>query len=242
MASAKRLISRRFVGAGRMFGDMTRELPSIGWAGFLDTEALTQSFLSLILAISLGAVIAFHPTTVRTVDTREEAELPKVLIMYALVGAVVGEIVLQYGMVVGFVIFGLGGLMRFRTDAASTRDTGRLIMVTLIGLIAGLNLPHFAVMATAFSWLLIYAFDGHPVCELEVSEIPKGKVKDAAAAYRAQLAELGCKIISEDRSFSKSRIIYVIRAPRNKPQSALTAALCEHVPAEVRGEIDWEVE
>lgn len=242
MASAKRLISRRFVGAGRMFGDMTRELPSIGWAGFLDTEALTQSFLSLILAISLGAVIAFHPTTVRTVDTREEAELPKVLIMYALVGAVVGEIVLQYGMVVGFVIFGLGGLMRFRTDAASTRDTGRLIMVTLIGLIAGLNLPHFAVMATAFSWLLIYAFDGHPVCELEVSEIPKGKVKDAATAYRAQLAELGCKIISEDRSFSKSRIIYVIRAPRNKPQSALTAALCEHVPAEVRGEIDWEVE
>jgi hypothetical protein len=225
-----------------MFSDMTRELPSIGWAGFLDHAALTQSFLSLVLAIFLGAVIAFHPTTVRTVDTREEAELPKVLIMYALVGAVVGEIVLQYGMVVGFVIFGLGGLMRFRTDAASTRDTGRLIMVTLIGLIAGLNLPHFAVMATAFSWLLIYAFDGHPVCELEVSEIPKGKVKDAAAAYRAQLAQLGCKIISEDRSFSKSRIIYVIRAPRNKTQGELTAALCEGIPETVRGEMDWEVE
>lgn len=225
-----------------MFGDMTRELPSIGWAGFLDTAALTQSFLSLILAIFLGAVIAFHPTTARTVDTRAEAELPKVLIMYALIGAVVGEIVLQYGMVVGFVIFGLGGLMRFRTDAASTRDTGRLIVVTLIGLIAGLNLPHFAVMATAFSWLLIYAFDGHPVCELEVHEIPKGKVKESATAYRAQLAQLGCKIISEDRSFSKSRIIYVLRAPRNKTQAQLTTALCEGVPEAVRGEIDWEVE
>ena len=136
-----------------MFSDMTRELPSIGWAGFLDTDALTQSFLALILATFLGAVIAFHPTTARTVDTRAEAELPKVLIMYALVGAVVGEIVLEYGMVVGFVIFGLGGLMRFRTDAASTRDTGRLIMVTLIGLISGLNLPHFAVMATVFAWI-----------------------------------------------------------------------------------------
>lgn len=225
-----------------MFGDMTRELPSIGWAGFLDTAALTQSFLSLILAIFLGSVIAFHPTTVRTVDTRAEAELPKVLIMYALVGAVVGEIVLQYGMVVGFVIFGLGGLMRFRTDAASTRDTGRLIMVTLIGLISGLNLPHFAVMATAFAWVLIYAFDGHPVCELEVHEIPKGKVKEASAAYRVQLKELGCTVISEDRSFSKSRITYVLRAPRNKTQSQLTAGLCENVPPEVRGEIDWEVE
>jgi hypothetical protein len=225
-----------------MFSDMTRELPSIGWAGFLDTEALLQSFLALMLAILLGAVIAFHPTTTRTVDTREEAELPKVLIMYALVGAVVGEIVLEYGMVVGFVIFGLGGLMRFRTDAASTRDTGRLIMVTLIGLIAGLNLPHFAIMATAFAWLLIYLFDGHPVCELEVNEIPKGKVKEASEAYRTVLAQLNCKLISEDRSFSKNRITFVLRAPRSTTQKQLTTALCEQVPQEVRGEIDWEVE
>lgn len=225
-----------------MFGDMTRELPSVGWEGFLDSEALLQSFLALTLAIFLGAVIAFHPTTARTVDTREEAELPKVLIMYALVGAVVGEIVLQYGMVVGFVIFGLGGLMRFRTDAASTRDTGRLIMVTLIGLISGLNLPHFAIIATAFAWLLIYVFDGHPVCELEVNEIPKGKVKEASDAYRVVLAQLGCKIITEDRSFNKSRVTFVLRAPRNKTQSQLTATLCEQVPAEVRGELDWEVE
>lgn len=225
-----------------MFSDMTRELPSIGWAGFLDAHAMLQSFLALILAIVLGMAIAFHPTTARTVDTREEAELPKVLIMYALVGAVVGEIVLEYGMVVGFVIFGLGGLMRFRTDAASTRDTGRLIVVTLIGLIAGLNLPHFAVMATAFAWVLIYVFDGHPVCELEVHEIPKGRVKDAAEAYRRVLTSLGCTIISEDKQFGKSRIDYVIRAPRNKTPAALNAALCEQIPPEVRGEIDWEVE
>lgn len=225
-----------------MFSDMTRELPSIGWAGFLDTAALTQSFLALVLAIFLGAVIAFHPTTGRTVDTREEAELPKVLIMYALVGAVVGEIVLAYGMVVGFVIFGLGGLMRFRTDAASTRDTGRLIMVTLIGLICGLNLPHFAVMATVFAWVLIYVFDGHPVCELKINEVPKGMMKEATDAYRATLIDLRCKVISEVRSFSKNRIVFVLRAPRDKSQAQLTAALCDRVQPEMRGEIDWEVE
>jgi len=225
-----------------MFDDLTRELPSVGWAGFLDTDALLQSFAALLLAVFLGAVIAFHPTTVRTVDTRAEAELPKVLIMYALVGAVVGEIVLEYGIVVGFVIFGLGGLMRFRTDAASTRDTGRLIIVTLIGLIAGLNLPHFAVMATAFAWVLVYVFDGAPVCELEVHEIPKGQVKPASEAYRAALAQLGCKVISEDKSFAKGRIEYVFRAPRTSTQEGLHKALCERVPADVRGEMNWEVE
>lgn len=202
---------------------------------------MLQSCAALVLATALGAVIAFHPTTARTIDTREEAELPKVLIMYALVGAVVGEIVLKYGMVVGFVIFGLGGLMRFRTDASSTRDTGRLIIVTLVGLIAGLDLPHFAVIATAFAWILVYVFDGHPVCQLEVHEIPQGRVKDAAAAYRAVLAELKCTLISEDKSFSKSRIDYVFRAPRKSTEAGLHAALCEKVPKELRGEIDWEV-
>lgn len=217
-------------------------LPSIGWEGFLDGPEMLQGFLALLLAVFLGAVIAFHPTTVRTVDTRAEAELPKVAIMYALVGAVVGEIVLAYGMVIGFVIFGLGGLMRFRSETATTRDTGRLIMVTLIGLIAGLNLPHFAVLATAFSWVLIYAFDGHPVCELEVHEIPKGRVKEASAAYRAVLKDLKCTIISENKSFSKGRIEYVFRAPRDKKHEELHNALCARVPIEVRGEIDWEIE
>jgi hypothetical protein len=224
-----------------MFADLTQELPSPGWSGFLNTPALLQLFLALVLAIFLGAVIAFHPTTVRTVDTRQEAEFPKVLIMYALVGAVVGEIVRHHPLV-GFVIFGLGGLLRFRTESPSTRDTGRLIMVTLIGLIAGLNFPHFAVMATAFAWVLIFVFDGSPVCQLEVHEIPKGQVKTAADAYRATLTELDCKIISEDKSFSKGRIDYVIRTPRDKSQAVLHAALCERIPPEVRGEMDWEVE
>ena len=107
----------------------------------------------------------------------------------------IGVIVLNYGMVIGFVIFGLGGLMRFRSTTGSTRDTGRLIIVTLIGLIVGLNLPQFAVLATAFAWVLIYIFDGHPVCSLEVSEIPKGRVADASREYRRVLAELKCTLI-----------------------------------------------
>jgi len=223
-----------------MFGDMT--LPSVGWAGFLDTEALVQSFTALVLATFLGAVIGFHPTTARSIDTREEAELPKVSIMYALVGAVIGEVVLEYGLVIGFVVFGLGGLMRFRTDTSSTRDTGRLIVVTLIGLISGLNLPHFAVLTTAFAWVLIFLLEGRPICQLEVEEIPEGRVKQSAEAYRALLTELGCTIIREEKTIRKRRIAYVFRAPRDKRQEELHQALCDRIPADVRGEIDWEVE
>lgn len=220
----------------------TQQLQAVGWSGFLDFPYLIESLAALLLATLLGAAIAFHPTSRRSVDTREEAELPKVYIMYALVGAVVGVIVLEYGLVVGFVVFGLGGLMRFRTDTSSTRDTGRLIIVTLIGLISGLNLPHFAVLSAIFAWVLIYIFDGHPVCSMEVHEVPKGRVKDAAEAYRATLTALGCRVISEKRNFSKHRLEYVFRAPRQASHATLQGALCERVAPDLRGEIDWEVE
>ena len=217
-------------------------LTATGWSGFLDLPYMLESFLALTLAVLLGMVIAFHPTTQRTVDTREEAELPKVHIMYALIGAVIGVIVLKYGMVIGFVIFGLGGLMRFRSTTGSTRDTGRLIIVTLIGLIVGLNLPQFAVLATAFAWVLIYIFDGHPVCSLEVSEIPKGRLADASREYRRVLGDLKCRLIGESKSHAKSRIEFVFRMPRRATQAQVHRALCEQVPADVRGEIDWQIE
>lgn len=220
----------------------TQELQSVGWRGFLDFPYLAESLAALLLATTLGALIAFHPTTARTIDTKHEAELPKVYIMYALVGAVVGVIVLEYGIVVGFVVFGLGGLMRFRTDTESTRDTGRLIIVTLIGLIAGLNLPHFAVLTALFAWVLIYVFDGHPVCRVEINQAPKDKLKEVADAYRGVIAGLGCTLISENKAFGKGRVSFVFRAPRKISQADLHQRLCTQVPAELRGELDWEIE
>ena len=218
----------------------TQGLQAVGWRGFLDTAYLLEALAALVLSTVLGALIAFHPATMKNVDTVEEAELPKVQIMCALIGAIVGVIVLEYGLVVGFVIFGLGGLMRFKTETDTTRDTSRLIIVTLIGLICGLNLPHFAVLAAAYAWIIIF-FDGLPVYSIRVHEIPKGRLADAAAAYRSALAELHCKLLSENKSFSKRRIDYVFRTPRKCKPAAIENMIIEKVPADIRGELDWEV-
>ncbi len=220
----------------------TQELQAVGWRGFLDFAFLLESLGALVLATALAAMIAFHPMTSRTVDTLEEAELPKVYIMYALVGAMVGVTVLEYGLVVGFVVFGLGGLMRFRTDTDSTRDTGRLIVVTLLGLISGLNLPHFAVLAALFAFGLIYWFDANPICRIVVKQLPEGRVAEAADAHRRVFARAGCKIVSEQRSLSKRRVTFVFRMPSKTSQERLQATLDGEVAHDMRGEIDWEVE
>lgn len=217
-------------------------IPSIGWAGFNDYAGMVNELAALVLATLLAVIIAFHPTTRRTVDTIEEAELPKVSIMYALVGAVVGVAVIQFGMVIGFVVFGLGGLMRFRTETSSTRDTGRLIIVTLVGLLCGMNLPHFAVIATAFVWFVILVFDANPVYRLDVTQIAKENLKLAADAYKNELDSVGAKLVTESNAVSKGKLVFVFRAPRNFSQDALYERTLKHLPPELRGELDWRVE
>lgn len=234
VAAAQSQAQSLFEGAGG-------QLAAAGWAGFLDMHFMADSLGALLLATVLGALIAFHPMTPRTVDTLTEADLPKVYIMYAFIGAIIGVTVREFGMVIGVVVFGIGGLIRFRTDTGSTRDTGRLIVVTLTGLIAGLGLPHFAVITTVFAFILIYLFDSHPTCRIKVDQLPKGRVAEAALAYRAILEGRGCRIISERKSFAKDRVEFVFRLPRVGTRDTLHAELCD-APAEIRGEIDWEVE
>jgi hypothetical protein len=220
----------------------TEALRGVGWHGFLDWQYLLESFGSLVLATALGALIAFHPMTPRTVDTLEEAELPKVHIMYSLVGAVVGVTVLQYGMVVGLVVFGLGGLMRFRTNTATTRDTGRLILVTLIGLIAGLNLPHFAVLAALFAFVLIYVFDAHPTCRLVVDELPGKRTAQAAEYYRTILRNSDCKLLHERTDVARRRFEAVFRMPRKTSRAQIDLAMEQQVPSEFRGQPSWQID
>ncbi|WP_372782208.1 hypothetical protein [Phenylobacterium sp.] len=224
-----------------LFDAPSGPLSAVGWAGFRDMHFMAESIGALLLAIALAAVIAFHPTTPRTVDQLHEADMPKVYIMYAFVGAVIGVTVREFGMVIGVVVFGIGGLIRFRTTTDSARDTGRLIIVTLTGLIAGLGLPHLAVITTAFAFLLIFLFDSNPACRVKIDQLPPDRLVESAHAYRSVLHGHGCKIITEHKTALKGRIEFVFRLPRRGTRDVLHAALCE-VPLETRGDIDWEIE
>ena len=224
-----------------LFDTSQGPLAAVGWAGFRDTQFMVDSFAALLLAIMLGAVIGFHPTPPRTVDRLQEADMPKVYIMYAFIGAVIGVTVREFGMVIGVVVFGIGGLIRFRTDTDSTRDTGRLIVVTLVGLIAGLGLPHFAIITTAVAFILILAFDSRPVCRVKIEQLPIDRIQESADAYRTVLQGQGCRIITEHLIGSKGRVEFVFRMPRRAVRAGLHAALCG-TPLETHGEINWEVE
>jgi hypothetical protein len=217
-------------------------LASGGWSGFLDVAFLAKAALSLVLASVLGGAIAYHPTIRRTVDSLEEAEAQKVYVLYGVIGAITGMMVLKYGVAVGFVVFGIGGLIRFRTDLRSAPMTGRLIFVTLIGLSCGLDLPALAVLATVFGFVLIAVLGTRIDYRIAVKGLAAASVPEAARAYRAVLERAGCRVLNERKSFSEQQVTLVFRAPRRLERNYLEQQLEAEVSAELRGAVDWDAE
>ena len=212
------------------------------WAGFTDIDFLVSAAIALLLASVLGAIIAYHPTSRRSVHSLEDAEAQKVYVLYAAIGAIAGTMVLKYGYVVGFVVFGIGGLIRFRTDLRSAPMTGRLILVTLIGLSCGLGLPHLALLATLFGFVLIAMLDANVTCRIVVKHLAADSLVQAALAYRGALENEGCRVLAETKSFAKEQVTLVFHAPHRLPRELLAQQLEVSVPESLRGAVDWDVE
>jgi hypothetical protein len=223
-------------------GRENRELVGEGLKGFADVAFLGQALVTLSLATALGALLAYHPRRRHTVDSVEAADAPKVFVVYAVIGAVIGMMVLKYGLVVGFVVFGIGGLTRFRTDLSSAPDTGRLILITLVGLSCGLDLPHLAVLASVFGFLLLMVLDARATYHVEVKGLERDDVGAAAAAYRVVLEREGCRIVGERKSFAKKQVAFIFHAPYALQREGLVQRLESVVPERLRGVVDWEVD
>ena len=213
-----------------------------GWQGFADFSFLANALLTLTLSAMLGATIAYHPKHRQTADTLEEIEAPKAYIMYAVIGALIGIMVVKYGLVVGFVLFGIGGLFRFRTVLRSASLTGRVIFVTLIGLSCGLDLPHVAALATAFGFVLIYVLHARITYRIDVRALPSGRVAEAAAAYRGVLEQQGCRIMSEKKNPGKKSVTFIFRSARDLTRHHLEELVEAKIDASLTGSLDWEID
>jgi len=219
------------------------EFPSgEGWVGFLDISFLAHTLLTLVLATILGAIIAYHPKHIAAADTLQELEAPKVYILYAVIGSIIGILVVEYGLVVGFVLFGIGGLIRFRTLLQTANLTGRVIFVTLIGLTVGLNLPHVAVLATAFAFVLVYVIEARVTYRVDVRALDPDRVAESASAYRALLEQHGCQVVSERKNPDKHRLTLLVSGPRGVRREELEELIATGIEGPLKGAVDWQTD
>lgn len=211
---------------------------AVGWDAFTDLELIGDVALVLAIAVALAAAIAYHPLIRRKAATLEEIEEPKTLILYSMVGAVVAAIVkVQPNM--ALVVFGIGGLLRFRTNAGNTKNTGRVILVTVVGLCCGLELYVIAALATVFGWLLIFVLERTTVERVIVQGIDVAQLGPAAAAHAKVLADAGCEILGEQKNAKKGLVALVFRAPAEVSREVLRSKFAEVEPP-LRGAVDFE--
>lgn len=209
-----------------------------GWRGFSDGWLLLDMACVLMLALALGALIAYHPTSRRKATSLEQLDQPKTFLMYSMVAAVAAQIV-EIQPAMAFVIFGIGGLMRFRTDVGVAKDTGRVILVTVVGLCCGLKIYVVAVLATFVGFIVIHVLEQVVAGSIIVGGLETLRIPKVALAYRAALTEVGCTIVREQAEASKGRVIFVLRAPARIHRQKIAARL-DSMPEDTRGVVEFE--
>ena len=210
-----------------------------GWDKFGEFPHIVDISLVLLISIILAAFIAYHPSTRRKASNITEFEQPKTFLMYAMVGALIALLV-QKNETMALVIFGIGGLLRFRTVVGEAKDTGRVILVTVVGLCCGLKIFVAAVLATLIGWVLIWYLESQNAGRIAVKGLKDSDILAAAETYRGILRESGCTVIRERKNLTKGRVTFIVKAPPELDAEGLEEAF-DKVPEEQRGVVDWEI-
>lgn len=214
-----------------------------GWEWFEDRN--WKELLPLVAivggALVCGILLSYHPSHRGRQAGLEEMDQPKIIITYTMVGALVG-IVVSAVPEMAFAIFGIGGLMRFRTELSAPRETGRVILATVIGIFCGLEFWVVVIFATVIAWLLILVLDVRVGYRMMVRGLEPGAVGEAAQAYRTILEGRDIVVTQEKRNVNKKQVSFVFKAGRDFDKEKLEEACRSTVAENLRGIVDWPEE
>lgn len=203
------------------FLDSSIEVKGKGWEQLGNHAEMIDFLLGLAEATVLTALITYHPTSLACRRTEADFQMPRTLFIYGLIGMTIGFLVLHHGYVIGFLVFGIGGLLRFRTDVGSTEDTTRLILVVLIGLCIGLNLPVMALITTASAWIVIYVLGASNHFTLEVKFDEKRAAIEKIDNLQRLLGERGFRTVTVSKSKFKPTAEFVLAGRSGVRREAL---------------------
>ena len=235
------------VGAFAQNIDLNNILPNAevrgkGWTQLTNLGEMMDFAIALVEITVLTIVITYHPVIVSARRDKSDFELARTDFLYALIGMVVGFLVLHHGYVIGFVIFGMGSFMRFRADSTATTTTTRMILITLIGLCIGLDLPVIALIATVGGWLVVYFFSAHEKLQFEVLFNDSANIQESIDSLSALLADRGFETLAATKGKFKPQAQFVVQGARSDQRDILMRELNKIMQAESFGLKDWHLD
>lgn len=208
-----------------------------GWSAFSHPDQYLRYGLVLVAATASGAILAYHPVHRNRQVTLAVLEQRKTLMVYSVVGALIA-VLCAANPSMAFVIFGIGGLMRFRTDTGESKSTGHTIMATLVGLSWGLGLELVAVLATVYFWVMVYVLERGAVYNLSVGGVPVADMPRSEDAYRQAINRAGCRNLGHSKNFKTLQMSFMIEMVDESTMKRVLKEL-EAIPEPLRGITDW---
>ena len=218
------------------------EVRGRGWAQLGNLGEMLDFALTLAETVLLTAALAFHPINRAYRDHTEGVNLQKGMFLFALIGMMTGFLVVHHGYLIGFVIFGIGSLFRFRMEASTIPDTAQLVIASLIGLAAGLDLPVMAAIATAAAWVVVYAFGRTTRLALEVKFDEKSGPAESMQRLQTLLSDSGFTVASVVKTKFKPVALYTMTSQNPDAKASLVRMMSELHGKKGSGVSDWHVD
>lgn len=213
-----------------------------GWAQIFELDEMVQFGLGVIETLVLTMLLAFHPQNREHVQGRRNWRVPRALFLYGLIGMLVGFLVVHHGYLIGFVVFGVGGLFRFRMETMSISNAAQLILVSLVGLTIGLDLPVMAALATLAAWVVLWVFGVRQNLVLEVKFREDINYSNTLEVLKKSLSERGFTWISVTKPKFKSMAEITLATNAQDGRQSLVTHLSEMQSDEAFGILDWHLE
>ncbi len=188
--------------------------------------------LGIAFALACAAALAWHPQHLRTASSFDRYRERRILLVIALVGVVVAELV-AVDASMALVVFGIGALIRFRTVLANPEVTAKGILVVVIGLACGLGQFPLAVMLTAAAWILLWFLDRTFGIRLRIDlrhATPASETVELA--LREACRRRGYRVMGIDLSREGRRVTLDLLAPIRQSPETVEAEIRTLLPPE----------
>ncbi len=207
-----------------------------GWASFTDWHEVLPLVVNVLLAVLLMLPFGYLQRELGRFHSLARIDEQKALVTYAAVSAAIAVLVLQHP-AMALVIFGMGGLLRFRTPTSSEGGTGRAVFAVVIGLACGLSLYALAVMLTILGYVGMVWMERSSTLMLTIKKLSPERLKESMAAYSAVIEEHGGRIAGTRTVAAEDQFTMVLLVPRAVSLQEMNESLKLEVPDDLQGKM-----
>ena len=198
---------------------------------FTDGWFLLDLFLSYFFTILLAALLTWSPARVPGAKAKTIMQSDGILLLLGIIGVTVAELV-SLMPAMALVIFGIGGLIRFRTSFKDTELTGKGIIIVIIGLACGLGQIAMACFVTLVSWCILWLLESRVSCLVRVTAMDGATLSDSAVgtAVVKALRKGGARLRSTDLSHDMTTLDIYVTVPSRHTYDSIRSLVMPALP------------